>query len=194
MPKIRVAAEPAADDYDDEPVIGTRQMEARTVMRETRDADERPGVGHNDPPSDYVWRRPTSLDAPPARAGYAQRWIRMAMRAEKDTINWSNKYREGWQPRDPATLPQEYRYLKGAAEGLGGAIVVGGLVLCEIPERILQAKARYLRDQVAKQDQSVSTDTDTVSREGARLGAPPVVRDEQINVSRGRRPSTSLAD
>lgn len=193
MPKVRTATA-RQDDYDDEPVIGTRQVEARTVMRETRDAEVRPDVGYTEPESDYVWRRPTALDAPPPRQGMVQRWVSMKIGANQNNLNWSMKFTEGWRPRDPASIPDEWRHLRGAVEGAGGTIQVGGLVLCEIPEFKMQAKRKAIQADVRRQELSVSTDTDAASREGARYGAPPVVREDRTDVEVRRRPSTALAD
>jgi len=195
MPKIR--AQNDRHEVDDDPMPGPRALDTRSVVHQTRDADVRPEIGDNGGPdlSQYEWRRPTALDAPPPRTGFVQRWVRMSIRSDKDTVNWSNKFREGWRPRQPDTLPDDFRHLTGSMEAASsGLIIVGGLVLCEMPAQMMASKRRAIRDLVEKQNQSVRTETDNVSREGARIGAPPVVRDEQITVERGRRPSVALAD
>lgn len=201
MPKIRAVDDAVAQaDFDDDYADGVgvaRGLSARAPLRETRDAEVRPETLHDASDTELVdmeWRRPTALDAPPPRPGYVQRWVRMQQGSNKDMLNWSNKFREGYQPRDPATLPQEFRHLKGSTEGLGGMIVVGGMVLCEIPEQRMVAKRKFIRGEVHKQELSVSAETDTVSREGAQIGAKPIVREETHAVSRGRRPSVALAE
>jgi hypothetical protein len=42
------------------------------------------------------WTPPSSLDAPPAPAGFVHRWIRVESMGFQDTANVSKKMREGW--------------------------------------------------------------------------------------------------
>jgi hypothetical protein len=143
--------------------------------------------------ADFDYRRPTNLDAPKPRPGYLQRWIRADLRSEADNNNWQLKMREGWTPRPPETVP-EYEVLYGKAQHNGaGVIRVGGLILCEMDERRVLGKRDYIRSLSRRQEESVSEETDKVSREGVRQGAAPIVREDEIRVSTGRRPAT-LAD
>lgn len=200
MPKISRNAPAQAPAYDDDEDMGrTRASETRAPIRQARDADIRADTADYeaaDTYGDQVWRRPTSLDAPPPRPGMVQRWVRMTHRDGQDTINWSGKFREGWKPRTPDTLPREFVHLTGAQQGSGSLITIGGMVLCEMPERTLQQKRAYIRELNRRQELSVSTETDKVSREGVAQGAAPITRQDEVTVTRGpgRRPSTALAE
>lgn len=202
MPKIRTngAAPLQSVSFDDDELVGkTRASEVRTAIRETRDAEMRAETGQvevDEQLGDQVWRRPTALDAPPARVGFEQRWVRMTHSQGDDKINWSSKFREGWKPRDPASLPEEWRFLKGAIQGSGSMIVVGGMVLCEMPQKMMAQKRAYIREMVKRQEMSVSTETDKISREGVAAGHAPIERQDTVQVYRGpgRRPSTALAE
>lgn len=159
-------------------------------MHELRDAEM---DARNQPRSevaDYAWARPMSLDAPPPRAGMAQRWVRVETRNESDNLNLTAKTREGWRPRDPARVP-ECELLFGSGTYSGQACIrVGGLVLMEIAQERIDAKKRAIREQSRRQEQSVSMETTKVSNEGVRQGFAPIVRDEQADVTTGRRPRT----
>lgn len=199
MPKITRNAPAAASYDDDEPVARTRAAEVRMPMRETRDADVRPDVDEtaiDDELAVQEWRRPTALDAPPSRSGMVQRWVRMTQRDGQDTVNWSGKFREGWRPRTPDTLPAQFAHLKGVHQGAGSLITVGGMVLCEMPEKVLQQKRGYVRELNRRQELSVSAETDKISREGVAAGGAPITRQDEVRVERGsgRRPSTALAE
>jgi hypothetical protein len=202
MPKIRTAAPQVAatiDRDEDEDIGRTRASERRAPMRDTRETEmrmERADEEAADSFGDQVWRRPTSLDAPPPRPGMVQRWVRMTQREGKDQINWSGKFREGWRPRDPATIPQQFHHLTGVEQGAGSLIAVGGMVLCEMPEKVLAQKRGYIRELNRRQELSVSAETDKISREGVAAGAAPITRQDEVTVSRGpgRRPSTALAE
>jgi hypothetical protein len=140
--------------------------------------------------ADYVWRRPGSLDAPPPRPGMTQRWVRAETRAESDNLNWQAKYREGWRPRSPETVP-DCEAMFNTSNHLGTpAIRVGGLVLMEIPTERVQAKRRAIRDIINRQEESVAMETAKISHEGQRQGFAPIVREEKAEVSTGRRPPT----
>lgn len=204
MPKIRSGnlSAPALATYeDDEPAPRTRASEVRMPMRETRDADMRPETGQlgaDEAIVDEVWRKPTAMDAPPPRPGFVQRWVRMTSREGQDTINWSGKFREGWRPRTPDTIPSEWRHITGAQQGGGSLITVGGSVLCEMPEKIMAQKRAHVRELNRRQEMSVSAETDKISREGVAAGASPIERRDEVRVAvargPGRRPSTALAE
>jgi hypothetical protein len=169
-----------------------RTAEPRTLLRETRDADVRLDR-IREVVEDDSWMSPSNLQStPPPRPGMSQRWIRFDMRGEQDMLNWNRKFRMGWQARDPATLPSSWRHLpKHRANGQGAdMITVGGMVLCEAPVAFVKRYREVVAEKQARLTKSVSHDTDTASREGAKMGAPPIVREEELTSTRGRQPST----
>lgn len=171
-----------------------REANDRPVsMHETSDnyVDPRNTARHDT--SDFEWRRPTNLEAPPARPGYVQRWVRANLRSEGDNNNWQLRMREGWTPRDPATVPEADAFFGTAKHNGQGVIAVGGLILCEMDERRIISKRNAIREMTRRQENSVSEETDKISREGVRQGAAPIVREDTTHVSTGRRPAT-MAD
>jgi hypothetical protein len=85
------------------------------------------------------WVRPTSLDAPPPRTGYRQKWVRSSMFGREDATNWMRRLREGWVPRDAGTVPENFPVPTMQHGKFGNVIAVEGMVLCEMPaERVKQ--------------------------------------------------------
>jgi hypothetical protein len=194
MPRLTDGpARPALNEPDLDTADRLREGRARLSMHDTRDSEMDIRNLPRATTQDYTWRRPMNLDAPEPRPGYVQRWVRSEFRSEKDNLNWQGKVREGWTPRDPATVPDVEAFF-GQSSHLGAAgIRVGGLILMEMPEERLMSKRRAIGEATRRQEQSVAMETDKISREGMRYGAPPIVREEEVRVATGRRPNT-LAD
>ena len=165
----------------------------REVMREDRETELDARNQPRSETADYEWRRPTSLEAPPARPGMVQRWVRAEMRTEADNLNWTGKMREGWRPRSPSTIPDCEAFFGVGQLGSQDVVRVGGLILMEMPEQRLASKKSAIREQIRRQEESVAMETQKVSSEGVRAGFSPIVREEKADVSTGRRPRT-LAD
>lgn len=193
-----VAPAPEQDEFledgrDMDTADRLRESRERFSDRPTREAE----MDGRDQPrastADYEWRRPTSLEAPPARPGYVQRWVRAELRNESDNLNWTGKMREGWRPRDPATVPDCEAFYNVGQQSGSNCVRVGGLILMEIEERRLQGKKRAVSEQIRRQEESVSMETTKVSNEGVRQGYAPIERTEETKTSRGngsRRPPT----
>jgi hypothetical protein len=142
----------------------------------------------------FTWKDGTSLDAPPPQPGMRQKWIRISFRSESDEINWSKRFQEGWRPRHPDTIPEELRgYYPVREHDRQSMIRSGNLVLCEMPEARIAARARWVKSETERQIASISVETDKTSREMMRKGSVPLVREEQVTTDIGRRPAT-LAD
>jgi hypothetical protein len=183
-------AEQTDDGRDMDTADRLREGRERFASHDTRDTTMDARNQPRSEVSDYVWRRPGSLDAPPPRPGMAQRWVRAETRAESDNLNWQSKYREGWRPRDPGTVP-DCEALYNTSNHLGtAAIRVGGLILMEMPIERVSAKKRAIRDIINRQEESVAMETAKISNEGMKAGFAPIVREEKAEVSTGRRPPT----
>jgi hypothetical protein len=186
------SADYAANDFR-ETSGRLRDGRERMAMHESRDAEVDARTTTRSTTADYTYRRGTSLDAPPPRPGYVQRWIRCEFRTETDGQNWQAKMREGYSPRDPSTVPDAEIFFGSHKHGDKAVIRVGGLILCEAPEQLIRAKRNAIREVTRRQEESVNLETDKASREGVRMGAPPIVTEDEMRVSTGRRPAT-LAD
>ena len=91
-----------------------------------------------------TWTPPSSLDAPPAPAGFRHRWIRTEVLGFDDTKNMSGKMRSGWElVRSDEYPDSEYPSVKDGK--YAGVIGVGGLVLARIPEEVAKSREAYFR-------------------------------------------------
>ena len=104
-----------------------------------------------------VWAPPSSLDAPPAPAGYRHRWIRSEVMGFDDTKNMTSMIRSGYELVRADEYPdQNYPVMK---EGkYAGMIGVGGLVLARIPEEIAKARQDYFDKQNEAKEEAIKHD------------------------------------
>jgi hypothetical protein len=106
---------------------------------------------------EVVWAPPSSLDAPPAPAGYRHRWIRSEVMGFDDTKNMTSMIRSGYELVRADEYPdQNYPVMK---EGkYAGMIGVGGLVLARIPEEIAKARQDYFDKQNEAKEEAIKHD------------------------------------
>ena len=104
-----------------------------------------------------TWTPPSSLDAPPAPAGFRHRWIRTEVLGFDDTKNMSGKMRSGWElVRSDEYPDSEYPSVKDGK--YAGVIGVGGLVLARIPEEIAKSREAYFRKQIEAREEAIEND------------------------------------
>ena len=126
---------------------------------------------------------PFQLKAPPPRAGYVQRWVRVLLGGQQD-INASHSHMEGWRPRTEQ-LPDNFKpsnFRFGDVNSNVDYIQIGDLVLMEKPIARHKKRMAYY----AKKDQQVvsAVDEELNAVEHARH---PIHRDRKTQVSGGRR-------
>jgi len=104
-----------------------------------------------------VWAPPSSLDAPPAPAGFRHRWIRSEVMGFDDSKNMAAMIRSGYElVRGDEYPDQDYPVMK---EGkYAGMIGVGGLVLARIPEEIAKARQEYFDKQNEAKEEAIKHD------------------------------------
>jgi hypothetical protein len=124
------------------------------------------------------WVRPSSLDAPPARDGMTQRWVRKSLRGADDPKNLNRSWREGWRPRDPSTLSEDWRIYASFADKDNGMIVVDDLVLMEIDSRVLEKRKAAIRATTDAQLRSVEHDL-----ESTQIAGHPIVKEHKTSVT-----------
>jgi hypothetical protein len=140
---------------------------------------------------------PTSLDAPPPRAGYTQRWITDATQpnaTKSEKRNWFSKQRQGWSLRDPETVPMQLRHLYPAVKLGDGqaAIAVAGMVLGEMPTKVAIQRQLAVGDRIKHLTKAVPESLEELERKGRRGVGPLQVQDDARSF-RGRRPGV-MAD
>jgi len=92
-----------------------------------------------------TWTPPSTLDAPPAPAGYRHRWIRAELLGQDDSRNVASRLREGFEFVRADEYPQNFPSSKDGK--YAGVIGVGGLLLARIPEEIAQSREAYFKKQ-----------------------------------------------
>jgi len=104
-----------------------------------------------------VWTPPSSLDAPPAPAGFRHRWVRAESMGFQDTKNVAGRLRSGYELVRADQYPDsDYPVIEDGK--YAGVIGVGGLVLTRVPEEIAKSRAQYYAKQGIEQDQAVEND------------------------------------
>lgn len=156
----------------------------------TRDAEEATRYTVHPEEPEAVWQRPTNLDAPVPRPGMVQRWVRDGTYDPKDVPHFMRKVREGWSPRDPATVPHASRHFTvGKAANDSSCIRVGGMVLMEMPDRVARARNNAVRDAVERLSRAVPESVEALNGRG-QFSA--VRQDDQVRVTTGREPETMV--
>lgn len=136
------------------------------------------------------WVRPSSLDAPPAREGMTQRWVRMSLRGEADPKNLNRQYREGWRFRSPDSLPKDWEVFAIHANKSEGYIQVDDLVLMEIPSNVLEQRRKAIDRNTQLQMASVEHDL-----EKSQVAGHPIHKEHRTSVSHpGKRIQPQVAD
>ena len=97
---------------------------------QTRSKSERP----------KVWVPPSSLDAPPAPAGFRYRWIRAESMGFDDTKNIQGRLRSGYELVRAEEIENASDYPVIESGKYKGMIGVGGLLLAKVTEEIAQAR------------------------------------------------------
>lgn len=135
----------------------------------TTEQDALAAYGVNPDAHDADWHRPSELEAPPARQGMTQRWIRIRWGNEEDVSNSSRKFREGWLPRAAETVPAELLPPTIRHARLGNLIGVGDLILCEMPIRKAEQRNAFWQAKADRMVEGIEEDLRNVSHGGPRI-------------------------
>jgi len=104
-----------------------------------------------------TWTPPSSLDAPPAPAGFHHRWIRSETMGFDDTKNMAGKIRSGYELVRADEYP-ESAYPTVNEGKYKGVIGVGGLLLSRIPDELVKARDEYFRKMTQDKDDAIESD------------------------------------
>ena len=125
------------------------------------------------------WQRPEVLPTPEPEDGYAFRWVRVSMLGQVDATNVSSKLREGWEPVRAEDYPQ-FTVLNVEQEKFADNIVQGGLMLCKVPQEIVDERTAHYEQQSRNQIQSV--DNNLMRENDARM---PLFNERKTKVTFG---------
>lgn len=139
------------------------------------------------------WKRHSDLDAPPAREGYVNRFIRIRLGTVRDTARLRNAMREGWRPVLKSSVSD--RSLPAVhLENVGDVIGVEDLILCEMPERAYKSRKKFFRDKLARQNAAIERQLRNVSRTDTP-GFGPIQQQRSTSVTRApARKNVEVAD
>ena len=117
---------------------------------------------------------------PDPQPGWAFRWVRISTLGETDARNLSSKIREGWEPAKASDHP-EITMVTVENEKFKDNIVIGGLMLCKMPQE-MQDQRRSYYDQMTK-DQMNAVDNNLMRENDPRM---PIFNDRKSNVTFGK--------
>jgi hypothetical protein len=104
-----------------------------------------------------TWTPPSTLDAPPAPAGYRHRWLRAELLGTDDSKNIASRLREGFEFVRADEYPEQ-NFPTADKGKYAGIIGVGGLVLARIPEEIARQRESYFAKQTKEKDDAIKND------------------------------------
>ena len=144
---------------------------------DTRAKDDRP----------KVWKMPSALELPEEAIelaesqGLTYRWIRESILGQDDKTNVSKRFNEGFKPVTAESFPNGHG-LPVVDEGRhSGVIGVGGLILCEIDNKILEQRRNYYKNMTDNQMRAIEND---LMRE--ENPAMPITRELKTRVTFGK--------
>lgn len=126
------------------------------------------------------WRPSNLLEAPEPRPGYKQRWIATMVLGQETPTNVAKRLREGWQPRDPKTVKDVGHYPTIEHGKFAGHIGIEGMLLCEMPEEMVNERNEYYARMTENLMRSVEQDMHRIEQPGN-----PITKSFKTEVTRG---------
>jgi hypothetical protein len=136
---------------------------------------------------DDDWQQILRTKAPPPKAGYAQRWVRIMTHGVEDVANVMKKRNEGWEPRMADSLPAGFFAPVVQHASLGNVIVNGDMLLMERPLRIHEKQRRHHAKMASLQATAIERYLSQRAPGERGYGAAEVEKFER-QVSTGRKP------
>lgn len=138
------------------------------------------------------WRRHSDLDAPPARKGYVNRFIRIRLGTVRDTARLRNAIREGWRPIKASTLSDRSLPTTNLDQ-YGEIIGVEDLILCEMPVKVHAQRKQHFKDKQRRQNRAIERQLKGVSKEDVS-GFGPIESTSRTRVSAAPPRRVGVAD
>ena len=100
------------------------------------------------------WAPPSLLPEFKKQPGWAYRWIRISLANDADNLNVSSKMREGWEPVKHSEHP-EIQLPASADSRFKDSVEIGGLLLCKMPQEMVDQRNAYYRQKAEGQARAV---------------------------------------
>lgn len=126
------------------------------------------------------WQPASLLPEPDKQPGYAYKWIRISTQNSPDANNLSAKLREGWEPVRIEEQPRMH-LLPVPNSQFKDCVEIGGLLLCKIPEELMEQRRKYFADKNKSQMESV--DNNFMRENDQRM---PLINEKRTSVSFGK--------
>ena len=127
-----------------------------------------------------TWAPPSLLPEFKKQPGWAYRWVRVTLANEPDARNASSKMREGWEPVKHSEHP-EIKLTSNPNSQYKDAVEVGGLILCKMPQEMVDQRNTYYKDKADGQAKAV--DNSFMKENDPRM---PLFSDKKSTKSFGR--------
>lgn len=151
------------DGQVEDPAPRTRRASQGAQAHEGREQQAR-AAQELHPKADTPWAPPTSLEAPPPRPGYKQKWVRIAIFGRPDVQNMARKFREGWIPRKANTVPKTFHVPSLRSGQFAGCIGVEGSLLCEMPVALVDQRNAHYRKRAEQMAQDIERNVQNINR------------------------------
>ena len=102
-----------------------------------------------------VWRPNTYFPTLKPEKGMRFRWVRASTLGEADPVNLGGKLRSGYEPVKASDYPETLSLYEVTQGRLKGFVESGGLVLCRMPEEMVQQRTEYYNNTTKTQIESV---------------------------------------
>ncbi len=138
------------------------------------------------------WRRHSDLDAPPARDGYVNRFIRIRLGTVRDTARLSNALREGWKPVKASSI--DSRSLPTInIDQFGDVIGVEDLILCEMREEVHAQRKKFFAEKQRRQNRAIERQLKGVSKDDVS-GFGPITATRHSSITVAPMRNAQVAD
>ena len=127
-----------------------------------------------------TWAPPSLLPEFKKQPGWAYRWVRVTLANEPDARNASSKMREGWEPVKHSEHP-EIKLTSNPNSQYKDAVEVGGLILCKMPQEMVDQRNAYYKDKAEGQAKAV--DNSFMKENDPRM---PLFSDKKSTTSFGK--------
>ena len=131
-------------------------------------------------PRKREWAPPSLLPEFKKQPGWAYRWIRISLANDADNLNVSSKMREGWEPVKHSEHP-EIQLPASADSRFKDSVEIGGLLLCKMPQEMVDQRNAYYRQKAEGQAKAV--DNSFMKENDPRM---PLFSDKKSTKSFGR--------